>query len=188
MSVKPWGRGRRVVGDDRADPAALARVFAQPQARTRPAVPAGHPVRALHGASVAAPAVGARLRLRSDVLATPGAMAGRRGLRPTTPDTPVGIPLNVVTTAANVNDVTQTLALVGGIPPGRRSGRPPPQAPRRRTRRQGLRQQSQPARAPTTRDPAGPLPQGPARHPGPGQAPLGRVSEVIRAHRVSACR
>lgn len=28
-----------------------------------------------------------------------------------------GIPLNVITTAANINDVTQTLALVDGIPP-----------------------------------------------------------------------
>jgi IS5 family transposase len=28
-----------------------------------------------------------------------------------------GVPLNVITTAANVNDVTQTLALVDGIPP-----------------------------------------------------------------------
>lgn len=28
-----------------------------------------------------------------------------------------GIPLNVITTAANVNDVTQTLTLVDGIPP-----------------------------------------------------------------------
>ena len=33
-----------------------------------------------------------------------------------------GTPLKVITTAANVNDVTQTLALVDGIPPvaGRR--------------------------------------------------------------------
>ncbi|WP_442910871.1 transposase [Kitasatospora sp. NBC_01266] len=31
--------------------------------------------------------------------------------------TPGGIPLHVITTAANVNDVTQTLALVDGVPP-----------------------------------------------------------------------
>ncbi|MFD9956156.1 transposase, partial [[Kitasatospora] papulosa] len=36
-----------------------------------------------------------------------------------------GTPLKVITTAANVNDVTQTLALVGGIPPvAGRPGRP----------------------------------------------------------------
>ncbi len=36
-----------------------------------------------------------------------------------------GTPLKVITTAANVNDVTQTLALVKGIPPvAGRSGRP----------------------------------------------------------------
>ncbi|MFF4248893.1 transposase [Streptomyces sp. NPDC001822] len=37
-----------------------------------------------------------------------------------------GTPLKVITTAANVNDVTQTLALVDGIPPvAGRPGRPP---------------------------------------------------------------
>lgn len=36
-----------------------------------------------------------------------------------------GTPLKVITTAANVNDVTQTLALVDGIPPvAGRPGRP----------------------------------------------------------------
>ncbi len=36
-----------------------------------------------------------------------------------------GIPLKVITTAANVNDVTQTLALVDGVPPvAGRPGRP----------------------------------------------------------------
>ncbi|MGW3934046.1 transposase, partial [Streptomyces microflavus] len=36
-----------------------------------------------------------------------------------------GTPLKVITTAANVNDVTQTLAPVDGIPPGAgRPGRP----------------------------------------------------------------
>ncbi|MFE5191110.1 transposase [Streptomyces sp. NPDC056628] len=42
-----------------------------------------------------------------------------------------GTPLKVITTAANVNDVTQTLALVDGItplarPPGRPHRRPEP--------------------------------------------------------------
>lgn len=38
-----------------------------------------------------------------------------------------GTPLKVITTAANVNDVTRTLALVDGIPPGPgRPGRPRP--------------------------------------------------------------
>ncbi|MFB6878997.1 IS5 family transposase [Streptomyces sp. NPDC056323] len=37
----------------------------------------------------------------------------------------LGTPLKVITTAANVNDVTQTLALVDGIPPvAGRTGRP----------------------------------------------------------------
>ncbi|MGW3478783.1 transposase [Streptomyces althioticus] len=36
-----------------------------------------------------------------------------------------GTPLKVITTAANVNDVTQTLALVDGVPPvAGRPGRP----------------------------------------------------------------
>jgi transposase len=35
-----------------------------------------------------------------------------------------GTPLHVITTAANVNDVTQTLALVDGIPLAGRPGRP----------------------------------------------------------------
>ncbi|MFF7076566.1 transposase [Streptomyces lavendulae] len=55
-----------------------------------------------------------------------------------------GTPLKVVTTAANVNDVTQTLALVDGIPPvAGRPGRPRrrPEAP---ARGQGLRLQPQP--------------------------------------------
>ncbi|MEV7111119.1 transposase [Streptomyces anulatus] len=39
-----------------------------------------------------------------------------------------GTPLRVITTAANVNDVTQTLALVDGVPPV--AGRP--RRPRRR--------------------------------------------------------
>lgn len=112
------------------------------------------------------------VRLRTDLLAQPGAVAAGRGLRPAAPhparraehgrrarlvtglrgrlahpcekggaDTgpsPVdrrktgskhhlicdgrGTPLKVITTAANVNDVTQTLALVDGIPPV--AGRP----------------------------------------------------------------
>lgn len=67
-------------------------------------------------------------------------MAGSRGLRQTAPDAAVG---KVITTAANVNDVTPTLALVES-PANRRPRRPPPQAPRRSPERQGLRQQPQP--------------------------------------------
>ncbi|GGV22731.1 DDE transposase [Streptomyces spectabilis] len=124
---------------------------------------------------LATPAAGAGVRLRTDLLAAPGAAAAGRSLRPAAPhparraergrptrlvaglrgrlpcpcekggaDTgpsPVdrrntgskhhlicdgrGTPLKVVTTAGNVNDVTQTLALVDGIPPvAGRSGRP----------------------------------------------------------------
>ncbi|MEZ7006857.1 transposase [Streptomyces sp. AD55] len=36
----------------------------------------------------------------------------------------LGTPLNVITTAANVNDVIQALALVDGIPPLARTARP----------------------------------------------------------------
>lgn len=35
-----------------------------------------------------------------------------------------GTPLHVITTAANVNNITQTLDLVDGIPPRRRTVRP----------------------------------------------------------------
>ncbi|MFJ8927989.1 hypothetical protein ACIRLA_15550 [Streptomyces sp. NPDC102364] len=48
-----------------------------------------------------------------------------------------GTPLKVITTAANVNDLTQTLALVDGIPPA--AGRPGVQRP---AGRQELRLQS----------------------------------------------
>ncbi|WP_078616874.1 transposase [Streptomyces sp. 351MFTsu5.1] len=50
-----------------------------------------------------------------------------------------GTPLTVITTAANVNDVTQTLALVEGHPARRRKARPPAQTPRLAPRRQGIR-------------------------------------------------
>ncbi|MFE7523114.1 transposase [Streptomyces halstedii] len=126
----------------------------------------------------AIPALGVEVRLRADVLASPGPVAEGRSLRsvapspahraecgwrtrlvtcvrgrlphprkkggPDTGPSPVdrrktcskhhlicdgrGTPLKVITTAANVNDVTQTLALVDGIPPV--AGRP--DRPRRR--------------------------------------------------------
>ncbi len=57
-----------------------------------------------------------------------------------------GTPLKVITTAANVNDVTRTLALVDGIPPvAGRPGRPRRRLP---ARWQELRLQPQPRRAP----------------------------------------
>ncbi|MFD1275703.1 transposase [Streptomyces kaempferi] len=93
-----------------------------------------------------------------------------------------GIPLKVITTAAHVNDVTQTLALVDGVPPGRSSS----QAPRRPARRQGIRQQPKPQGAAPTRDPAGYLPQGPTRHAGPGQDPLRRGTDLRPAPPVQA--
>lgn len=50
-------------------------------------------------------------------------------------------PTQVIITAADVNDISQTLALVDGIPPvAGRPGRPPP-TPQSPTRRQGLRLQ-----------------------------------------------
>ncbi|WP_372447208.1 transposase [Streptomyces flavofungini] len=62
-----------------------------------------------------------------------------------------GTPLKVTTTAANVNDVTQTLALVDGIPSvAGRPGRAPPTS-RGLARRQGLRLQPQPRRTPQGR-------------------------------------
>lgn len=66
-----------------------------------------------------------------------------------------GTPLKVITTAANVNDVTQTIALIDGIPPV--AGRP-----RRRPEAllgERLRLQLQPRRAAQTPDPARHLPQ-----------------------------
>ncbi|MFF4732243.1 hypothetical protein ACFY3M_44705 [Streptomyces mirabilis] len=84
-----------------------------------------------------------------------------------------GTPFEVITTAANVNDVTQTLALVDGSRPWPASpaGRGANQTPCSVT---GLRQQSQPPRAAQAPDPAGDLPQGRPEHQGPGQAPLRR--------------
>jgi len=168
-------RGRRLVGADRAATAALAGEVAGPSTGTGPAVSAGHPVRALQRHSLATPASGAGVQLRTDLLATLGSLAAGRSLRPAAPhparrtelgrrtrlvqglrgrlphprekggpDTgpsPVdrrktgskhhlicdgrGTPLKVITTAANVNDVTQTLALIDGIPPVTgRPGRP----------------------------------------------------------------
>ncbi|MGW6688647.1 transposase [Streptomyces sp. NPDC054961] len=69
----------------------------------------------------------------------------------------------VITTAANVNDVTQTLALDDGIPPNRGQARPAPPAPRSPARRQGLRLQPEPGRAAQTPDPARDLPARAAR-------------------------
>lgn len=160
---------------DRAAAAALAGAIAGASAGGRPAVSAGHPVRALQRHCLATTAPGAGVGLWTDLLAASGAVAAGRGLRPTAPhsarraecgrrtrlvegvcgriphpcekggaDTgpsPVdrrktgskhhlicdgrGTPLKVITTAANVNDVTQTLALVDGLPPvAGRPGRP----------------------------------------------------------------
>ncbi|MER7379927.1 transposase [Streptomyces lanatus] len=71
-----------------------------------------------------------------------------------------GTPLKVITTAANVNDVTQTLALVDGVPPVAGHPRPSAQATRSPARRRGLRPQPQPRRTPQAPDPARHLPQG----------------------------
>nr|WSY51688.1 transposase [Streptomyces sp. NBC_00886] len=127
------------------------------------------------GHRLATPASRARVRLRTDLLATPGPLAEGRSLRSAAPrparrtargrrtrlvarvrgrlsrtrekggaatgPSPVGrrktgskhhlicdgrgTPLRVITTAANVNDITQTLNLVDGIPPvAGRPGRP----------------------------------------------------------------
>ncbi|MFE9821685.1 transposase [Streptomyces sp. NPDC005791] len=83
-----------------------------------------------------------------------------------------GTPLKVITTAANVNDVTQTLALVDGIPPiAGRPGRPRrrPAAP---ARRQGLRLQHQSRRTTQARDPARHLTQRLSEHQGTGRTSL----------------
>lgn len=167
------------MGSGRAVTAAVARAGAGAASGAGPAVPAGHPVRALPGHQLATPAAGAGFRVGADLLATSGTVARGRRLRPAAPHparetarrrrtrlvpcvcgrlphprekggagtgpSPVdrgkkgskhhlicdgkGTPLKVITTAANVNDVTQTLALVDGIPavagrPGRPRRRP----------------------------------------------------------------
>lgn len=163
------------MGIDRAAAAAVAGAVAGSETGLGPALSPGHLVRPLQRHSLATPACGDGVRLRTDLLASPGPMADGWGLRPTAPgparevergrqarlvtgvrgrfshprekggsDTgpsPVdrrktgskhhlicdgrGTPLKVITTAANVNDVTQTLALVDGIPPvAGRPGRP----------------------------------------------------------------
>lgn len=165
----------RHVGADRAAAAALARAVAGPPAGGRPAVSAGHPVRPVQRHSLATLTPGVGVRLRPDLLATPGPLAEGRRLQPAAPHparrtergrrtrlvprvrgrlpcphekggaatgpSPVdrrktsskhhlicdgrGTPLHVITTAANVNDITQTLNLVDGIPPvAGRPGRP----------------------------------------------------------------
>lgn len=135
------GRGRRVVDDARAGPAS------RPEHSARP-----RPVRdgpCLQGIAFVLYTgipwppqlpLAAWLRLLPDLLAAAGAMAGSRCLRQTAPDAALG---KLITTAANVNDGTQTLALVES-PAGRRPRRPLPRAPRRSPGRQGLRQQPQP--------------------------------------------
>ncbi|MET7388596.1 transposase [Streptomyces sp. NPDC005529] len=71
-----------------------------------------------------------------------------------------GTPLTVITTAANVNDVTQTLTLVAGIPPVAGGPRPSPAATYRSpARRTGRRLQPQPRRTPQTPDRARNRPQ-----------------------------
>ena len=138
-------------------------------------MPAGHPVCALQRRQLATAAVGAWVRIGTDLLAPTGPVARGRRLREAAPPpagrvargrrpgldaclrgrlphsrdkrgeatgpSPVdrgktgskhhlicdgkGTPFKVITTAANVNDVTQTLALVDGIPPvAGKPGRP----------------------------------------------------------------
>lgn len=220
-------RGRRLVGADRTAAAAVAGTVAGAAAGVGPALSPRHPVRSPQRHSVATPAPGAGVRLRPDLLASPGPVAEGRGLRPAAPtpargaergrrtrlvtrvrgrlphprekggpDTgpsPVdrrktgskhhlicdgrGTPLKVITTAANVNDVTQTLALVDGIPPV--AGRPGrPAAARRPARRQGLRLQPEPGRATQATDPACHLAQGLPEHQRDGQVPLRRRADL----------
>ena len=99
-----------------------------------------------------------------------------------------GTPLKVIVTAANVNGVTQTLALVDGIPPV--AGQPglPLPTPRRAAGRQGIRLESQPPRTASARDPAGDLSQGCPEHQGSGQAPLRRLADLRPAPPVQAPR
>ncbi|MFJ3769924.1 transposase [Streptomyces sp. NPDC090082] len=81
-----------------------------------------------------------------------------------------GTPFKVITTAANVNDVTQTPALIDDIPPvAGRPGRPRrcPQAPLGDKGHDSAPNR----RALRKRRPAGDLPQGCPEHRGPGQAP-----------------
>jgi transposase len=113
-------------------------------------VPAGHLVRVAHRDRVGRPAAGARVRFRDDVLAAAGALdRGRRWTTATstpkrgagTGPSPVnrgkpgskhhpicdghGTPIHVLTSAANVPDISRALDLLDGYPPiaGRR-GRP----------------------------------------------------------------
>ncbi|MFK0132408.1 transposase [Streptomyces rubiginosohelvolus] len=98
-----------------------------------------------------------------------------------------GTPLKVITTAANVNDVTQTLALVDGIPPV--AGRPG--RPRRRPdallgdKGYDSNPNRNALRAP---DPACDLAQGITQHQEHRQAPLRRRADLRPAPPVQTPR
>ncbi|MFJ2728119.1 transposase [Streptomyces collinus] len=92
----------------RAAAAALAREGSRPAATAGPTMPAGH-VRAKRGSGTGPSPVDRRKTGSRHPLICDGR----------------GTPLKVITTAANVNDVTQTLALVDSVPPvAGRPGRP----------------------------------------------------------------
>ncbi|WP_372481825.1 transposase, partial [Streptomyces albireticuli] len=99
-----------------------------------------------------------------------------------------GTPFKAVTTAANINDITQALVLVDGIPPA--AGRP--SRPRRRPGSllgdKGY--DSNPNRREQRKagDPAGHLPQRHPEHPAPGQTPLRRGTDLRPAPPVQTPR
>ncbi|MFF7987857.1 transposase [Streptomyces sp. NPDC007901] len=95
-----------------------------------------------------------------------------------------GIPFHVITTAANVNDVTQTLALVDGIPPVAGRVGHPRKCPDALLGDKGYDSTSQPPGAAKAPDPADHLPQGISGHHRSRQAPLRRRADLRPAPRV----
>ncbi|MGW0940611.1 transposase [Streptomyces sp. NPDC002666] len=90
--------------------------------------------------------------------------------------------------AANVNDVTQTLALVDGIPPV--AGRPgrPRRCPDSLLGDKGYDSNRHREELRKASDPAGHLPQGRPEHQGPGQTPLRRGADLRPAPPVQTPR
>ncbi|MFF1844897.1 transposase [Streptomyces sp. NPDC058232] len=89
-----------------------------------------------------------------------------------------GTPLKVITTAANINDVTRTLARVDGIPPVAGSPGRPCRRPEALLGDKSYDSNSKSRRAARAPDPARYLTQGLPEHQGPGQASLRRRADL----------
>ncbi|WP_424568285.1 transposase [Streptomyces sp. CH-036] len=99
-----------------------------------------------------------------------------------------GTPLEVITTTANVNDITQTDNLIDGIPPVAGRARPTATAPRVHPGQQGVRLEGRTPETAAPQDSAVHLPQGRPERQGPGPAPLRRRADSRPAPPVQTSR